>query len=226
LVYPLDGKLRRSLPGLARVVRLSLARLRMAINGSTALTNRGPTCGERRRIESLGGIESLRGPFRCLSAEDPAQDPFAGKPNDAQLVVGKPGRALWVEVQINRQLLDECWVAGSAGGLLEPVGNERCEHLQLADARTNRDADRDRARDDHQPWGSCPPRATGQCADDWDSEDADPLDVLGESLGFRLAGKAALALGRRGDTLVGQQGAVDRLRGKPADRLHECAARF
>ena len=61
------------------------------------------------------------------------------------------GDALRVEIQIERDLLDESRVAGSARCLLEPIGDERREYLELAHARPHGQPDRDRARGDHRP---------------------------------------------------------------------------
>ena len=131
-----------------------------------------------------------------------------------------------MQVQVDRQLLDERRVAGHAGRLLEPVGDERGEHLQLTHARANGDPDRDGARGDHHPWHPGEAGAASQHADDRHGEHNDALDVVRDRLGVGFAGEQPPALGGRGDALLGEEHAVDRVVGQPADGLDERVARL
>src|SRR6478735_3658607 len=81
-----------------------------------APTHRVPARGERGRVESLGGIERPGCSLRRLPADGPTQNPLAGEPKEAQPLVGQVKGALRIEVEIDRQLLDECRLAGRAGG--------------------------------------------------------------------------------------------------------------
>ncbi len=161
----------------------------------SAPTHRFPARRERGCVESLGGVECPRGPLRCLPAEGPAEHPLASESNKAQPVVGQARSALRGEIQVDRQLLDECRVAWHALRLLESVGHERREHLQLSHPRADGDPDRDRARGNHDPWHLGEAGAPCECADDRHREHDNSLDVVRKCLRVGLAGKEPLAIG-------------------------------
>src|SRR6266550_1614803 len=161
----------------------------------SAPTHRFPAPRERGCVESLGGVECPRGPLRCLPAKRPAEHPLASESNKGQPVVSQARSALRGEIQVDRQLLDEGWVAWHALGLLESVGHERREHLQLSHPRADGDPDRDRARGNHDPWHLGEAGAPCECADDRHREHDNSLDVVRKCLRVGLAGKEPLAIG-------------------------------
>src|SRR4051794_19872181 len=146
-----------------------------------------PAFPERGRIETLSGSECPIGAFRGLAAEDPSEDPFAREPDEVKPVVGRTGLTLRMEVEVERHFLDERWIGRRARSLLEPVRHQRGEHLDLTDAGTDGDSDRDRGRADDHPRQLDEMRPTGESPEDWNSEDDHPLDVFRTRLGLLVA---------------------------------------
>src|SRR4051794_34163004 len=77
---------------------------------------------ELLRVELLRSVERLRRALRCLPPECPEHEPLASEPDEAQPAVRRVGDALRIEIQVDRDLLDESRVARSTRRLLEPVG--------------------------------------------------------------------------------------------------------
>src|SRR6185437_9029247 len=135
-----------------------------------------PARRDRGWVEPLGRGERAVGAFCRLAAEDPAQHPLAREPDEMELVVGRIELALRMEIEVERHLLDERWVGGLARRLLEPMGHQRGQHLDLTYSGADRDSDRDRARSDDQPRQLDETRPSGEGADDGNGEHDHPLD--------------------------------------------------
>ena len=163
---------------------------------------RGGECGG---VETFGGVERSLGLLRRVSSERAAQEPPAAEPNEVQAVVGRVGRALGMEIQVDRQLPDESRVGGGAGRLLEPVRDQRGEHLQFAHTRADGDSGRERARGDHHPRHPRQAGAASRHAHDRHGGDDEPLELVRAGLELDVAGEQALALGGGRHALLAQR---------------------
>jgi hypothetical protein len=92
----------------------------------------------------LGRVERFAGLAPRVSPEGAADDPAAGEAHDREPEIRDVRRPARREVELERQLLQERRVGRFPCVLLEPVGEQRSEHLQLADARLDGYADGDR----------------------------------------------------------------------------------
>src|SRR5579862_5836526 len=112
--------------------------LRVDLGWRQGSLRRGPLFRDRTGVELLDSIQRSCRPFRSLPSERAGEHPLARQLDQAEPVVGEIRSSLGVEVEVDRELLDERRIVGSTG-LLETVGDERGDHLELARAGTNGD---------------------------------------------------------------------------------------
>src|SRR4051794_41763763 len=84
-----------------------------------------PARRERGRVEALGGSERLVGAPVRVAPEHSAQQPLARQPDEVELVVAQSELALRMEVEVDRQLLDQRGIGGGGPRPPPPGGRPR-----------------------------------------------------------------------------------------------------
>jgi len=114
-----------------------------------------------------------------------------------------------MQIQVDREFLDQCWIGWGARCPFEPVCDERRQRLNLLDTTSDSDSDRERCRGDENPRDSREARAPREPTENRDGKCDDPLNLARNRFNTLVPLQELSCLSRRANSVVAEHDLID-----------------
>jgi len=114
-----------------------------------------------------------------------------------------------MQIQIDRKLLDQCWIGWGARCPLEPVCDEGRQRLDLLDTTSDSDSDRERRRSHEHPRDSREAGAAREPTENRDGKCDDPMNLARKRFNTLVPLQELSCLSRRANSVVAEHDLID-----------------